>query len=307
MKIKLILTIAIFLTVLNVNAQTIEGYSFEKYEAEGQYITKKAEINYQSNPIAKIFRTRITEGYNSGKTDFAGNYITIIWGCGTGCIDGVMVDIRDGKVYNLPLGEEKAYAGCYSNNEKDERVTYKLYSRLFVTVACSETEISNTKNNKQKKTFFINVWNEQKKKFELINEFNRIYTNDDVKKVILINSKKLGNSAYAHTAKGCLRLTSEGAIDVAPPLLRFNQSIIYLMSGDNEMLKIEGQNDKEESSRMTEKGMLYSTSYRGRIYDGELYDNIRYALIKVVGTKDTNYFLYVYYEDGDSIVMGYEN
>jgi hypothetical protein len=307
-KIKLILTLAIFSTVLNVNAQTIEGYSFEKYDAEGHHITNKATINYQSNPKAKLFRTRITEGYNLEKTDFAGSYITIIWGCGTGCIDGVMVDIRDGKVYDLPLGEERAYMGCYSNYETDEdkRVNYNLYSRLFITVACSETDITNTNNFKQEKTFFINVWNEQERKFELINKFNRIYSTE-VKKVTLIKSSKFGTTAYRHSAKGCLKFSSDGAIEVAPPMLKFIQSTIILMSGDKEMLKIEGKGDKKETSKMTENGMLYSTSYTGRMYDGESYDNITYALIKVVGDKETNSYLYVYYKDGDSIMMNYEN
>jgi len=177
---KLILTLCFFAINSIGKAQTIEGYSFEKYNIEKHTIKGKAKINFQSNPTARMFRTRITEGYKSSNIDFAGYYITIIWGCGTGCISGAMVDIRDGKVYDLPLNEETAYNGCYSNygTDEDDRVTYKEFSRLFITTICSEKEIENSKNNKQDKIFLINVWNEQKKKFELVKTIKKTYTKE---------------------------------------------------------------------------------------------------------------------------------
>ncbi len=176
---KKILIIALFLIIIKLNAQTIEGYSFEKYKIEKHSISKKAKLNFQSNPEAKYFRTRITEGYKSGKIDFGGYYVTIIWGCGTSCINGVMVDVRDGKVHDLPLGEEFYYAGCFSNNgneQEDDLLNYTKYSRLFISAVCSESEIENTNNIKQEKLYFINVWNEQKKKFELQNKIEKTFT-----------------------------------------------------------------------------------------------------------------------------------
>nr|WP_315218414.1 hypothetical protein [uncultured Flavobacterium sp.] len=172
---KNIITIVFFTLLMSLvaNSQTIEGYSFEKYKTENQPIIKKAKINYQSNSTAKTYKSRITEGYNAGKIDFAGHYILIIWGCGTGCISGAMVDIRDGKVYDIPLDEETAYYGCYS--EEDERALYKPNSRLFITTSCNQTEIENSEKIKLEKTFFINVWNEPKKKFELIKKINKSY------------------------------------------------------------------------------------------------------------------------------------
>ena len=157
-----------------VIAQTIEGYSFEKYNIEKHSIKGKAKINFQSNPTARMFRTRIAEGYKSGNIDFAGYYIIITWGCGTGCINGAMVDIRDGKVYDLPV---VGYDDCYRSYETAEYdiLTYKTFSRLFITTICSEKEIESSKNYKQDKIFLINVWNEQKKKFELVKTINKSY------------------------------------------------------------------------------------------------------------------------------------
>ena len=174
---KLMLIIVFFIIGIQGRAQIIEGYSFNSFRVEKKSTRKKAKINYQSNPIAKIFRTRITEDYKFGKIDFAGHYITIIWGCGTGCISGAMVDVRDGKVYELPLNEETAYYGCYTNNDNDvdDRVTYKPFSRLFITSICSETDTISSKYVKQEKIFFINIWNEQKKKFELIKKIKKNY------------------------------------------------------------------------------------------------------------------------------------
>ena len=54
--------------------QTIEGYKFEKYKPNKISVKKKAKINYSSNPTAKEYRTRITDGYKSGDINFAGHY-----------------------------------------------------------------------------------------------------------------------------------------------------------------------------------------------------------------------------------------
>jgi hypothetical protein len=75
-----------------------------------------------------------------------------------------MIDVRDGKIYNLPFGEDTGLMSC----DSEEKTTYTATSSLFVTTTCHETEIENTQNHKEEKTFFINVWNEPKKKFELI-------------------------------------------------------------------------------------------------------------------------------------------
>ena len=164
--VKIILMIMSLLIGDRSISQTIEGYKFEKYKPKEISIKKKAKVNYFSNPTAREYRTRISEGYKYDEINFAGHYITISWGCGTGCMSGVMVDIQDGKVYDLPMGETTFYYGCNLSDDED-CVNYNSKSRLFVTMMCSEVELN------FEKTYFINVWDEVKKKFILIEKIKR--------------------------------------------------------------------------------------------------------------------------------------
>ncbi len=167
---KALLTLS-FLVILNAStAQTVAGYTFEKYGTQKQKVLQKAKINFKSNPPAIAFKTAITDKYTLGKVDFAGYYITVFWGCGAGCVSGAMVDTRDGKVYDLPVDEQTYKNFCRSDIEtsKKETIIFKPYSRLFITTICYENEIENRSKIKQDKEYLINVWNEQKKKFEAI-------------------------------------------------------------------------------------------------------------------------------------------
>jgi len=175
---KTLLTLSMSVFLLKGTAQTVAGYSFEKYSAQKNTLVNKAKINFKSNPTAITFKTAITNGYKSGKIDFAGYYITIFWGCGAGCVSGAMVDTRDGKVYDLPVDEQTQKNFCRSNNEADtnETIIFKKSSRLFITTICYETEIENTSKIRQDKDYLINIWNEQKKKFDAIKTVRKSYT-----------------------------------------------------------------------------------------------------------------------------------
>ncbi len=153
--------------------QTIEGYSFDNYKIIDPIPKSKAQIDYSSNPTAKQMRSRVSSRYSSGAVDFAGYYITIIWGCGTGCILGAMVDVRDGKVYDLPLGEVKAYYFCNSEKDADDRLLYKANSRLFISSSCDRSEIENSQNMNKEKIYYINIWDESKKEFLFIKKIKK--------------------------------------------------------------------------------------------------------------------------------------
>lgn len=163
---------------LQAGAQEIEGLHFERYGVQRSRSKFKHKVELRGNPFAWEFRTRITEGYHEGKIDFAGYYITVIWGCGSGCIMGAMVDTRDGKVYDLPLGEECAYTFCFNDPEtygfEDGRVMYRPDSRLFVTSHCTEAKIVESDRYREEHTLFIHVWNEGKKEFELLKKVEKI-------------------------------------------------------------------------------------------------------------------------------------
>jgi len=74
---------------------------FADFKASNFYVGKPAKIDYKSHPIARQYRTVITEGYKEeGKANFGGHYRFITWGCGSSCAEFALVDLRTGRVYN---------------------------------------------------------------------------------------------------------------------------------------------------------------------------------------------------------------
>lgn len=81
--------------------------SFEQY-AVPVYRGSPAKPNFQSNPGSVRFKTRIRDGIGEG-VNFAGHYAIIAFGCGTDCSYGFFVDVKSGRIFDLPLGGEKNY------------------------------------------------------------------------------------------------------------------------------------------------------------------------------------------------------
>jgi hypothetical protein len=161
----------LFFWVTNIMfSQTIATYQFKDYKTPKFVSTKKAALDFTSNKTAKLFKTAITQSYKTAKIDFASYYTTVIWGCGTGCINGAMVDVRDGKVYDLPLDFSNAYSGCFANatnDDKEDRYEINKNSSLFITRICEESDAKKPNQKLQTKTYFVNIWNEKTKKFKL--------------------------------------------------------------------------------------------------------------------------------------------
>lgn len=133
-----------------------DSIDFEKYEVGPQIKMDNAPIDWSSYPEARDFRTRITEAYKNSEVNFGGHYVTSIFGCGASCIMGFMVDVRDGKIYDLPLGEENSCLFA------EERALYNWMSRLFIAGVCKE-------NFEDKKVYYMAyLWDEDKKEFEKI-------------------------------------------------------------------------------------------------------------------------------------------
>lgn len=117
----------------------------------------KADIDWNSNANAKTFKTRISDSY-TGRVNFAGHYIGTVFGCGAGCVLGFMVDTRDGKIYNLPLGEENMCVNM------QDAALFRDFSRLFVSAVCKE-------NPEDQKVFYkAYLWDEENKRFERLKD-----------------------------------------------------------------------------------------------------------------------------------------
>ncbi|SFN07489.1 hypothetical protein SAMN05421594_0826 [Chryseobacterium oleae] len=135
-----------------------DDFAFNKFPSANYKFVKKAKLDFSSDEGAYNFRTRIKDAYESGTPNFASYYITVIFGCGASCIMGMMMDVRDGKIYGLPLGEETSCLFA------DDRAIFYPDSRLFIASICRES------NEAENVYYHAFVWNEQKKVFEKVEE-----------------------------------------------------------------------------------------------------------------------------------------
>jgi hypothetical protein len=98
--------------------------SFSAYPASGSVYAGRHVPPDLSAPDNYLFRTRITAA-SQESPNFARRYVISIWGCGTGCGQGVAVNVATGKVIWLP--------GSFFLEPFDgDRFEYRLDSRLLI-------------------------------------------------------------------------------------------------------------------------------------------------------------------------------
>ena len=89
----------------------------------------------------RMFRTSLREAAKK-PPDFAGHYRFAIWGCGTRCVGGALIDLRTGVVSPPPLAGkasgEKHWIFC-TDWDKGRAPEYRVGSRLFVLHCGSDT------------------------------------------------------------------------------------------------------------------------------------------------------------------------
>jgi hypothetical protein len=124
----------------------------------------KADINFMSNPLAKKYKTIITEKYKKLEVNFSSYYVLISWGCGSGCVTGAMVDVRDGFVYAAPIDKDWGGNGTYMESNKE--------SEILKTVLVNQFS-----KEKIEKIIKFWVWNENLKKFKFLKEKSSLVKN----------------------------------------------------------------------------------------------------------------------------------
>ena len=102
---------------------------FASFPARIERIKAKA-IDFKRNREALSFRTRLSRGLREG-VNFAGHYVFVGWGCGTGCVSGAIVDGRTGEVF-WPEQFNALAVGYSDGNYADKPVEYRKNSRLLV-------------------------------------------------------------------------------------------------------------------------------------------------------------------------------
>lgn len=144
------------------SAQTIQGYAFTQYPAQ-LLTTRKAPLQLASSPLGTTYRTAIRQQYATGRINFAGHYITTLWGAGTGQTLGAMVDVGTGKIYELPLSEDNSNRGVY--HDGNHNIFYQPTSKLFVCYASAANPAS---EQQVKLTYYFYKWDEANRRFQLL-------------------------------------------------------------------------------------------------------------------------------------------
>jgi hypothetical protein len=121
---------ALLLTLcISLNAQPktpLLKFSAYRVSVEKPRIKK---IDFRRNRDAGTYRTRLSEGLADG-VNFAGRYVVVTWGCGTGCTNGAIIDTRTGNA----LWPEQFFniSAVYGDGYADPILEYKKNSRLFI-------------------------------------------------------------------------------------------------------------------------------------------------------------------------------
>jgi len=82
----------------------------------------------------RLFRTNLREAARK-PPNFAGHYRFTIWGCGTRCAGGAIIDLQSGDVFAPPLGlkgrGEEHWIFC-TDFDYDHGAEYRVDSRLLI-------------------------------------------------------------------------------------------------------------------------------------------------------------------------------
>ena len=106
---------------------------FEDYPVNETWGGTAASVQFKS-PSERLFRTQIKEAAKK-PPDFAGHYRFAIWGCGTGCVGGAIIDLQSGEVFPPPLARKKAgeeqWIFC-TDWSKEHGAEYHVNSSLLI-------------------------------------------------------------------------------------------------------------------------------------------------------------------------------
>ena len=126
---KHVLAIVLVTMAAAATAWSQQTPGFAAYAARVEKAKVKA-IDFKRNRDALSFRTRLSRGLREG-VNFAGHYVLVGWGCGTGCISGAIIDGRSGNVF-WPEQFNALAVGYSDGGYADKPVEYKKNSRLLI-------------------------------------------------------------------------------------------------------------------------------------------------------------------------------
>ena len=106
---------------------------------------KERAPRFADHPVAKLSHMRVAKPKvpknwdedprlrfedsvgNTSRTNFAGHYFVAIWGYGTTCVSGGIVEAKSGRIIELP-----SVSGWFDVHDKFEGIDFRHNSRLLV-------------------------------------------------------------------------------------------------------------------------------------------------------------------------------
>lgn len=98
---KIVMAVVIALSLAQAAGAQERAPRFEDHPVRETY-TGPVHAPVLATSEQRQFRTRLRNAAK-GKPNFAGRYILGLWGCGSGCLMGGVVDAKTGKVTMLPF------------------------------------------------------------------------------------------------------------------------------------------------------------------------------------------------------------
>jgi hypothetical protein len=157
----LTLTMSMFLNCKREVENSKNVINSNEYYLKGKNASKSAKFPdpwLSDSYFNEISYPELKQNYNKTKSvNFARNYIVLETHCGTGCVSAYMVDVRDGKVYELPKLSQWEGNG-------NRGIKYNSNYNLLI----SHQEISNSETNELSVSTASWKWNENNKEFESV-------------------------------------------------------------------------------------------------------------------------------------------
>jgi hypothetical protein len=116
---------------------------FDKFRVQETFSGKPAAPQLK-RPKDREYRTKIETEAEQGP-NFAGHYRVAVWGCGSSCVQGALIDSKTGQIFDLPFtsigwGSGKFGDGTSTLADGFEPVSVKRDSRLFVFRGCPDED-----------------------------------------------------------------------------------------------------------------------------------------------------------------------
>lgn len=125
---------------------------FEDYPVTEMWHGPVVPVSIQSR-AERTYRTRLTTA-SKQPPNFAGHYRFTMWGCGSNCITGAVIDLATGQVIPLPPDGSHAYFSICQSAFEDSGVECHLDSRLMV-MKCGLNYIERLKKNVPDVYYFV--------------------------------------------------------------------------------------------------------------------------------------------------------